>query len=350
MSQKLYRFEFDEILVGKNGAVLCRNAERFVVRGIDLECMRLLNKLRKKSKVCSLEMLSIEKKSQLISLGLISTNFDLNVDTRKFKPFELSADSVARIATLIFPLGTSKGLFCLLFFSLIALILLPKNIFHSSTSFIFWLTNATSVEFLISSIVLFLCVCIHELGHATACLVNTGTVGGVRFKSYRGSPALAIDVSSIVFTDRRGKATIALAGVIFQLAITTFILLFPVPKAVEWGCRLSLFTALFSLSPLPKTDGYWFLSDVIGRRLSPKLFFPSNFLDLIFSLTTFIVFIFGIYSLSLEMKGLFLIGIGQLTSNFLRGCIFLMSAVYAVYVGFIFSWKMFQLFLYGKEN
>src|SRR5450830_1815692 len=348
MSQKLYQFKFDDILNGNDGAVICRSRDRFIVRGFDVENMRLLQKLRKKSNVSSLDMFSPEKVTQLLSVGLISDDVDLKIESSQSKRFELSADVVRHIATSIFPLGTGKGLFFLIILSLVALTLLPIHLLHGSMSLTVWFAQAKFSDILISSIVLFICV--HELGHATACVVNTGTVGAIRFRSYRGSPALAIDVSSIVFTDRRGQAMIALAGVIFQLAISTCILLFPLPQSIEWGCRLSLFAALFSLSPLPKTDGYWFLCDLIGRQLSPRLFFPSNLVDLVYSLLTFITFIFGIYSLLIEVKALFFIGIHELDIDFLRGSLFLLLSIYASFVGSIFSWKMCQLFLFGKEK
>ncbi len=111
MSQKLYQFKFDDILNGNGGAVICRSRDRFIVRGIDVESTRLLQKLRKKSNASSLEMFSTEKVTQLLAVGLISSDDDLEVEPSQSKRFELSADFVRQIATSIFPLGTNKGLF-----------------------------------------------------------------------------------------------------------------------------------------------------------------------------------------------------------------------------------------------
>lgn len=74
------------------------------------------------------------------------------------------------------------------------------------------------------------------------------------------------DVSSIGSTSRRNKAEIAVAGVIFQTAVSTALLLFP-SAAVRTAATLSLLSAAFALTPLPGSDGYWFLSDISGSRI-----------------------------------------------------------------------------------
>ena len=110
-------------------------------------------------------------------------------------------------------------------------------------------------------------VFVHEFGHAVLCLKKTGLVGAISVRLSRGLPVFATDVSSLHLAGRSDQARIAVAGVLFQTVFASVLMMTPIP-AIQVGALVALVAALFSLLPFPRSDGFWFMSDVLGIDLS----------------------------------------------------------------------------------
>ena len=107
----------------------------------------------------------------------------------------------------------------------------------------------------------------HELGHASACMWFGEAPSEIGFTIYLIYPAFYSDVSCAWRLRRRQRVVVDLGGCYFQ-SIISCIFLFAY-YATRWeplrACvTISLFTALFSLNPIFKFDGYWMLADLLG--------------------------------------------------------------------------------------
>lgn len=283
MSVKSLWFDFDALLVGRHGAIVCKGERRFRMSGLPEESLGLIAALREQSARCHSEMLPSALARQLVNLGLVCEDDG----TRQDRPLgSLVALSPRHTQALVAPirwLGSAIGLAVVAALAAALLFLGGWRRLAGEQSLATWITGTSLIDLLAAAAIFFLCVCIHEMGHAAACVWHTGTVGGVRFKTYRGAPAVAIDVSSIVLTGRVGKSAVALAGLLFQLLFSAVLLATVHNEVVQWGARMSVWAALFTLLPLPRADGYWFLVDASGRYLSPRLFpRPASVADLIY--------------------------------------------------------------------
>jgi hypothetical protein len=116
-------------------------------------------------------------------------------------------------------------------------------------------------------ILAFLTVCIHELGHATACRYFDCEHGEIGFCLYLTIPALYVDLTDCWRLKRRQRAIIDIGGIYFQLlsAIPLFLMF----RLTKEPCYLAALLAvdamvLFALNPLLKFDGYWLLVDASG--------------------------------------------------------------------------------------
>jgi putative peptide zinc metalloprotease protein len=108
---------------------------------------------------------------------------------------------------------------------------------------------------------------VHEFGHSSACARYGAQPSDIGFAVYLIYPAFYSDVSSAWRLRRWQRVVVDLGGNYFQfLAGSCFIFAF---YGTHWDAfRLAVLmivsTALFSLNPIFKFDGYWVLADFLG--------------------------------------------------------------------------------------
>jgi putative peptide zinc metalloprotease protein len=108
---------------------------------------------------------------------------------------------------------------------------------------------------------------VHEFGHTSACVAFGAEPKEIGFTVYLIYPAFYSDVSSCWRLGRWKRVIVDLGGFYFQLCLGSVFLL-----AYHWTgwnpLRVTeviiLYTAVFSLNPIFKFDGYWMLTDMLG--------------------------------------------------------------------------------------
>lgn len=270
-STTLYQFDVDDISLGDAFAVLSQRGRRLLLKNLRADDVEFLKFLSKNQRFYR-EQISEKMFTSLTSAGLI-------LDTPKTRTWSermagwmtISSKVVTSLARPLRPLFSPAGL---LFIAVgqIALYMMPHVHMAKAQDFAHWATNVSLLDAAITLGIILLSMLIHEFGHATACLRMTGATGTIRIANYRGTPAMAADVSSICLTDERGKAIVAMAGATFQ---TTFgvLLLALGPDWMRMGATMAVLGGLFSMSPLPNTDGYWLVRDLFNLRLKPRLWY-----------------------------------------------------------------------------
>jgi putative peptide zinc metalloprotease protein len=108
---------------------------------------------------------------------------------------------------------------------------------------------------------------IHEFGHAAACVRYGGSPSDIGFTVYLISPAFYSDVSSAWQLKRWQRVIVDLGGNYFQFIIGCCFLW--ADNLTHWpplqlAAVLICYSAIFSLNPIFKFDGYWVLADVLG--------------------------------------------------------------------------------------
>jgi putative peptide zinc metalloprotease protein len=108
---------------------------------------------------------------------------------------------------------------------------------------------------------------VHEFGHASACARYGAKPSDIGFTAYLIYPAFYSDVSSAWKLSRFQRVVVDLGGCYFQ-GIATIGLFFAFYSSNWEPLRVaiifSLSSALFSLNPVFKFDGYWVLADSLG--------------------------------------------------------------------------------------
>lgn len=107
----------------------------------------------------------------------------------------------------------------------------------------------------------------HEFGHASACARYGARPGDIGFTLYWIYPAFYCDVSAIWQLKRWQRAVVDSAGVFLQLVAGALYALAYVATGWEparLAVMLIVASAVFSLNPLLKFDGYWLLADLLG--------------------------------------------------------------------------------------
>lgn len=115
--------------------------------------------------------------------------------------------------------------------------------------------------------VFLIAVIAHEFGHASACARYGARPSDIGFAFYLIYPAFYGDVSDAWKLSRGQRVVVDLGGCYFQALITAFFLF-----AYSWtgweplhvAILMSLYTAISSLNPIFRFDGYWVLADMLG--------------------------------------------------------------------------------------
>ncbi|QNA87497.1 hypothetical protein G4G28_01720 [Massilia sp. Dwa41.01b] len=268
-STTLYQFDVDDVALGDTFAVLSQGTRRLLLKNLTADEMRTFSDLNR-NRIFGREQVSEKMFASLTSHGLVcDTPQAPDLRRRIARRLRISSRTVSQLARPLGPLFSAPGL---LFLVLLQVVLysLPGVHFARIHDFAHWAMQVTFVDAAITIAVLLLSMTIHEFGHATACLRMTGATGSIRVMTFRGTPAMAADVSSICLTDERGKAVVAMAGALFQSSFGACLLAFG-PQQVQMAATMAILGAIFSLTPLPNTDGYWLIRDFFNLRLKPRL-------------------------------------------------------------------------------
>lgn len=268
-STSLYQFDVDDVALGDTFAVLSQGVRRLLLKNLSADDVRTFSDLNR-NRVFRREQLSEKMFASLTAHGLVLDTPEVPTWRRRFaSKLRFSSSTVSRLARPLMPLFSVPGLIFLVLFQAL-LYSLPGVHFAKIQDFAHWATQVTAVDAVVTLAVVFMSMVVHEFGHATACLKMTGATGSIRVMTFRGTPAMAADVSSICLTDERGKAVVAMAGALFQSTFAACLLAFGPPQA-QMAATMAILGAMFSMTPLPNTDGYWLIRDFFNLRLRPRL-------------------------------------------------------------------------------
>jgi putative peptide zinc metalloprotease protein len=176
-----------------------------------------------------------------------------------FFRFTLLPKSWVRPLAAFLSFAFSKvSVYCLLGFMGLAVAIAPHNDFNLevTTDGFFW----GYLLFLVSLL-------IHELGHASACSRYGGEPSDIGFTFYLIWPAFYSDVSAAWRLKRWQRVIVDIGGLFFQsvvAAIYIFIYTFTHWIALKLALLMIVGSCLFTLNPVFKFDGYWFLADALG--------------------------------------------------------------------------------------
>jgi putative peptide zinc metalloprotease protein len=121
--------------------------------------------------------------------------------------------------------------------------------------------------FLLGAMIFLLVLLAHELGHAAACARFGAQVSDIGLAAYLIYPAFYSDVSAAWKLSRLQRVAVDVGGCYFQGIVTVG--LFIANYWLKWeplhaAIVLSVYSVLFSLNPVFKCDGYWFIADLLG--------------------------------------------------------------------------------------
>jgi putative peptide zinc metalloprotease protein len=108
---------------------------------------------------------------------------------------------------------------------------------------------------------------IHELGHASACSRYGSEPSDIGFTFYLIWPAFYSDVSSAWRLKRWQRVIVDIGGVFFQLVVAAvYVIIYKFTDLLAFKLALLMIvgSCLFTLNPVFKFDGYWFLADALG--------------------------------------------------------------------------------------
>ncbi len=120
----------------------------------------------------------------------------------------------------------------------------------------------------------FLLKCAHEMGHAVAALATSGRIRSAGIHFIFLAPVPYVDVTDIWrVTNRRQRVLVSAAGMLaemFVASLAVFIALTSTNMQLQYMCAAlatlgTITTIAFNGNPLMKFDGYYILSDYLGR-------------------------------------------------------------------------------------
>jgi hypothetical protein len=263
-----HAFDADDVCVGPEAAIVVQGSRRVLVRNVTPAQARQLARACRAGAFRHGE-LDERLVDELARSSLVSAPLREAPAARRRAGPRVPSRIVARLAAPLRPLTTWQAQLAIVAL-VVGLLAAGAVELSRGVSPLRWVTALRPVDVLVAALVFFLTAVVHELGHAAACLRHTGMTGGIRLASYRGLPALAADVSAICLTGKAGRANVAISGGVMQAAVAA--LLLPVGnEAVRLGATMALLSALFVVTPLPLTDGYWCLRDLFDLDLRPRL-------------------------------------------------------------------------------
>lgn len=129
-------------------------------------------------------------------------------------------------------------------------------------------TSIPKSQWIFFFILSFIGVTFHEFGHASAAHHYGAKHGGIGGGFYLFMPVYFADVTDIWKLPKQQRIAVNLAGMYFELIYVLFLisigLIFKFPILIIFGCII-LMSSLRNLNPFIRSDGYWVLSDAIGK-------------------------------------------------------------------------------------
>ncbi len=285
----LYCFDVDQ-LAAKNGKLLVsRHGRHFLIGGLPDADIALLVEAFECGDSVALDHLPIDVRQLLLDQKvLVPTEFG-SLENQQTKRNARAKPLAYLLANPLRYLASAASLSILSCASLaLYLTFKPSLKFVNLAGLV---ENSSPMDIGIALVTLFLTIVIHEIGHAAAACYYTGTVGKAHFRFIWGVPAITVDVTSFCLTGRTGRVAISLAGAIFQIFVSTCILVSTDAYGLQAGAALGVFLALFSLLPLPYYDGHWVLVDLLGRKFLPRLLHTRDWLELGYGASLLILFV-----------------------------------------------------------
>ena len=261
-----YAFDADDLAVGSSEVMISVGRRRFLLRNVSKEHLHVLQAAHKSGYLNSDSIPSNLLKA-LSGVGAVHSSVSpikraASVPAWNVLPSRL-VQSICRPLT---PLASRNGLLALLVISALGFatgICRPRHLASITT----WASVASPLELLRIALVFSCIIVAHELGHAAACLHRLGLVGAISARLYMAVPVFTTDVSIVQRASPQDKAEIAIAGVVFQVAISAALLLCD-SESVQMAATFSLMSAAFAIMPLPGSDGYWFICDYFNVELT----------------------------------------------------------------------------------
>lgn len=258
------RFEIDDIILGRDFAILAMGDRRLLLENLSSDERSQLKAVRRNHDL-----------TQNVAEGRIATALrrlgPSDADGHVRRPIRLSSRHMALIATPLRPLASRGGLFATAILSvLIYVVCTPWMVANLRGDDWTW-PEQPAVTVVTAILLVGLSCLVHEIGHAAACLHATGATGGLTAVLSRRRLRLSIDVSCRAMASSGGRCDIALGGLIFQTGFSAFLIVagmvfgqgVPILAAALILCVVSI-----NLAPWKDNDGAQFL---IAWANSPDL-------------------------------------------------------------------------------
>ncbi|MGJ3236593.1 hypothetical protein [Marivirga sp.] len=120
---------------------------------------------------------------------------------------------------------------------------------------------------LYSSIIFFITILLHEIGHAAACIKHGAKNGSIGFGFYLFHPVFYADVSDAWRLKRKERLIVDSGGMFIQSLVANILcILFLYTKSHDYLIyTLTVLSGLIvNLNPFLRYDGYWILSDALN--------------------------------------------------------------------------------------
>lgn len=266
----LLRFDFDDVAVGPTFAIFAKGQRRIRVDGTTKADLQILMSGRK----CRVPALSAPLQQTLIENGLLKE--DENILHSRVLCAYVPSRIVTALASRLTLFARPEVMAILAIFAAINPLLFWYMLWRSP------ITHAAPSMSLVGSIIIaimlfYTVMLFHELGHAASCLRASGTVGGIRLGWYRGILLMAVDVTSSMQCTKLERAAIAMAGIVWQGAVGTIIVITTLIGWTDWvtGALAAFaitYSNLYSLVPANGNDGSLALLDLCGVKIhEPKI-------------------------------------------------------------------------------
>lgn len=212
-------------------------------------------------------------KDALLKVGVISDNCEKKVKSSyiKCQLTVFNEKSVRRLCIFLLPLNHPKIFFSLTLFSLtlVLFFLFSSNEVGITGKFLAnsW-NELTAKDYVFIYCGFFICLILHEIGHACAAIYHGVQPKRIGFGIYFIFPVFFADVTDAWKVKRTARMQIDFAGIYMQLIATSVLIalfsLEPENKFYLYIISLNVISIIHSLNPMLKFDGYWLASDFFG--------------------------------------------------------------------------------------
>lgn len=275
-------FAIEDVAVGETQIIVSLQGRRFLFDGFSPASIARIGRLQAEG------LLSTSQEGRALLTRIIATSEPVAISACPPRGFTIPARHVQRLASWLLPITRRPYSALVLFWSILSTGWLALW----QPFFVRYINDSGFSALICTSAIYLISIAIHELGHATSLLKRTGLVGSISIRFTAFLPRVAVDVSSLHLAAGQTRGWIALSGPLAQMSFAGCCLILPYPP-MQMGGYMALFGAVFSLLPLPGSDGFWALHDFsrdriwrvyTGNDMRRKLFQPYTlFLSVILS-------------------------------------------------------------------